>query len=177
MKNMMFVVAFILFFSVVSTISFSEDVDSNSGDKLYLLKPIQLKVISSSGTTTESLNQGDVLISLGQSQNGYWYKVKTPNGAIGSIEITDVTHECPEKANERRLKESSDILNKTFKASSFYSLIEKPYLSGKTVERVKNGDKLKVLSIEDGWCKVQTRSGNTGYIKRDIVIRNIYCHN
>ena len=154
----------------------SENIASESVEKLYISKASFLKSKpSNGGKKIEELIIGDELISLGQ--DGYWHKVKTPSGTIGYIEISSVWHESSKKLTELKLKEDNTILhkslNKLFKNIGFNALIDHPGESWKIVETVDTGEKLKLLSIEENLCKVETKNGKVGYIPREAVIASI----
>ncbi|WP_434799481.1 SH3 domain-containing protein [Terrisporobacter vanillatitrophus] len=122
------------------------------------------------GTVTEYLNfrKGpsleDEIINVHEkgasvkvlSKKGDWYKVKTSDGKVGwsyrkYIKVSDAKFAWSESDANGTLKDNANMRKG---ASTNYNIIKVLY----------EGEKVKVISSLDGWYKLQTSDGKTGWV-------------
>jgi len=146
---------------------------ANASSKLNM----RAKATTASGVVTK-LKSGDVVnvyaiegdwVAIGtDSLRGYVmkkYLVKLDNAAQPTPVITPEPTSQPDSGEyiyaRVRLKGSSSRLN----------LRAEPSTSAKVLEKLKNGDMVKVTALSGDWAKSETAAGNIGYAHRDYLVK------
>lgn len=116
--------------------------------KLYLNK----KEITINGSTIQTISSavqkdGTIYIPISEMENVYNIEVN----------IEDNNHNVVIDSLDRQLIKAD--VNKNV------SVKHKKKILSKTVDKIKAGDKVVLISEEDGWTKIRTQKGNIGYIK------------
>lgn len=120
-----------------------------------------LNVRSGAGTSysiVTKINKGNK-VNIIESKNG-WYKIKTSNGKIGWVSGDYIKIDNVSNTTSPKVKVvTATVLNIRSGAGTNYSIVTK----------VNKGDKLTILESRNGWSKVKTANGKTGWASNDYL--------
>lgn len=102
------------------------------------------------------VGEGDSVTIWGEVRG--WYRVKLENGKAGYIR-TDLVGGSSSSSTGRKVKVTGDNIIVRSGAST----------NSSRVAMVKAGETVTVLGEKDGWYKVKTSDGESGYIRADLL--------
>ena len=147
----------------ISTNSESSNDNSTSSvtNKTGTVTATVLNVRSGAGTSysvVTKINKGNK-VDIIESKNG-WYKIKTSSGKIGWVSGDYLKIDNSTSVSSSKTKTvTATVLNIRSGAGTNYSIVTK----------VNKGAKLTILESKNGWSKVKTASGKTGWASNDYL--------
>ena len=124
-----------------------------------------------------TLQNGESVTILKDMGNG-WLQVRTPSGQVGycsgeyiSTDIDPEEPETPQAPEEPESPETPTSGTATVQVSSgSLNVRSGPGTSYSAVGSLQNGDTVTVLETADGWAKVETASGLSGYCSAEYLV-------
>lgn len=106
------------------------------------------------------LNEGEGIDVIAVTPDEQWARVEMSDGQKGYVQVKYLSLE---EASEKE-DEAEDFYSTAYISTGIAKVYAEPDTDSKLLGNLAYGEETTLLSVNDGWAKIQNASGNVGYI-------------